>query len=439
MRANQQDEPTPPTYHKDQRQLREAHEMALTDDLAGRATGERIRHYRDRAGMSRPVLGGLVGKSAEWVKAIESGRLQAPRLPMLLRIAEVLGVTDLSELTGDQRLSVAHFGKARHESLDAVTRSLTDYVINPHQDTEPVTADSLSSRVRDAWETWHGSGRQRTAVSILLPGLLRDGRDAARRLDGTDRRRALVCLAETYHLVQLFLSFQPCPDLIMLCGDRAMTAAQDADDPRAIAGAAWYLNHIFRDAGEQPAARIEIAQSAAQLLKPQESAEDLARWGLLQLASALSHTRTGHAGDAWRHWDQASRAANALGRDYSHPYLIFGPGMVDAYAVTMNTDLMQAGHAIRQASRLDLAAMPSATRRSFHLIESARARSLRTRSHTPDPVAVVALLQRAWDESPDTARYNFFTRSYVSETAQSDDRMARGQAQELATALGIAA
>ncbi len=413
--------------------------MALIGDLAGRATGERIRHYRDRAGMSRPVLGGLVGKSAEWVKAVESGRLQAPRLPVLLRIAEVLGVTDLSELTGDQRLSVAHFGKARHESLDAVTRSLTDYAISPRQDTEPATADSLSSRVRDAWATWHGSSRQRTAVSVLLPGLLRDGRDAARRLDGADRRRVLVCLAETYHLVQLFLSFQPCPDLIMLCGDRAMTAAQDADDPRAIAGAAWYLNHVFRDAGEQPAARIEIAQSAAQLLRPQESAEDLARWGLLQLASALSHARTGHAGDAWRHWDQASRAANALGRDYSHPYLIFGPGMVDAYAVTMNTDLMQAGHAIRQASRLDLAAMPSATRRSFHLIESARARSLRTRSHHPDPVAIVALLQRAWDESQDTARYNFFTRSYVSEAAQSDDRMARGQAQALATAIGIAA
>ncbi|MGH3794694.1 MAG: hypothetical protein ACRDSP_07365 [Pseudonocardiaceae bacterium] len=33
--------------------------------------------------MSRPVLGGLVGRSVERVKAVETGRLQAPRLPML--------------------------------------------------------------------------------------------------------------------------------------------------------------------------------------------------------------------------------------------------------------------------------------------------------------------------------------------------------------------
>jgi transcriptional regulator with XRE-family HTH domain len=413
--------------------------MATTDDLTGRTTGERIRYFRDRAGMSRPVLGGLLGKSAEWVKAVETGRLQPPRLDMLLRIAELLGVRDLSELTGDHRLSVAHFGKARHEALDAVTRALSDYAINPQEDCEPATAGALSSRVAHAWELWHGSKRQRTAVSVVLPGLLHDGRDAARRLDGADRRRALVALAESYHLSQLFLSFQPCPDLVMLCGDRAMTAAQDADDPQAIAGAAWYLNHVFRDAGEQSAARIEIAASAARLLRPEESAEDLSRWGLLQLACALSYARTGHSGDAWRHWDEASRAAYALGRDYAHPYLIFGPGMVDAYAVTMNADLMQAGHAIQQSGRLDLAAMPSSTRRSFHLIESARARSLRTRSSRPDPVAIMALLQNAWNESPDTARYNYFTRSYVGEAVEKGDRMIRGQAQVLASAIGVAA
>lgn len=39
--------------------------MAGPDDLTGRTMGERIRHFRDRAGMSRPVLGGLVGKSSE--------------------------------------------------------------------------------------------------------------------------------------------------------------------------------------------------------------------------------------------------------------------------------------------------------------------------------------------------------------------------------------
>lgn len=63
-------------------------------DLTGKTAGERIKHFRTRVGMSRPVLGGLVGRSAEWVKAVETGRLQVPRLPMLLRIARALNVSD---------------------------------------------------------------------------------------------------------------------------------------------------------------------------------------------------------------------------------------------------------------------------------------------------------------------------------------------------------
>jgi Helix-turn-helix domain len=48
------------------------------DDIEGRSTGQRILYFRARAGMTRAVLGGLVGRSAEWVKAVESGRLLTP-------------------------------------------------------------------------------------------------------------------------------------------------------------------------------------------------------------------------------------------------------------------------------------------------------------------------------------------------------------------------
>jgi len=388
--------------------------------------------------MSRPVLAGLAGKSAEWVKAVETGRLQVPRIPLLLRIAEILQVADLSELTGDQRLSVAQFGKARHESLGTVSSALTDYMFRP-ADTEPVAASELSARTCEAWEMWHGARRQRTAVSVVLPGLLRDARDSARRLAGDERRSALRSLAQTYHVTQLFLSFQPRPDLIMLCGDRAMQAAQDADDPAAIAAAAWYLNHVFRDAGEAAEARTALALSAARLLRPGESEEDLALWGLLQLSCALSYAKTGREGEAWGYWDEASRAARTLGAGYAHPWLIFGPGMTEAYAVTMHADLMQGGNAVRQANRLRLAGMPSATRRSFHLIESARARSLRSRTARPDPVAIISLLEQARDESPDTARYNLFTRSWVADAAERGAEAIRERARSLAAAVGIAA
>ncbi len=56
--------------------------------------GARLRYRRERVGKTRAVLGGLVGRSEEWVKAVETDRLLIPRLPMLLRLADVLGITN---------------------------------------------------------------------------------------------------------------------------------------------------------------------------------------------------------------------------------------------------------------------------------------------------------------------------------------------------------
>ena len=95
-------------------------------DLVGETPGERIKHFRTRAGLSRPVLGGLVGRSAEWVKAVESGRLQVPRLPMLLRLARALDVRDLAELTGaGPAVPVQVFAGEAHAALTAVQEALT--------------------------------------------------------------------------------------------------------------------------------------------------------------------------------------------------------------------------------------------------------------------------------------------------------------------------
>ncbi|MFJ2198275.1 helix-turn-helix domain-containing protein [Streptomyces violaceusniger] len=66
--------------------------------------GQRMQVLRIRRGMSRTVFAGLLGMSASWVKQIENGTLHTPALPMILRIAEVLRVRDLSELTDETTL-----------------------------------------------------------------------------------------------------------------------------------------------------------------------------------------------------------------------------------------------------------------------------------------------------------------------------------------------
>ena len=401
------------------------------DDLEGMTTGQRIRHFREHAGMTRPVLGGLVGRSDEWVKALETGRLLTPRIPLLLRLAEVLKVDDLGQLTGEQKLTTATFTKSAHEALPQVADALAKYPVLTSGMT-PVATTELAERVTQLWELWHGTKRQRTAIAGFLPSLLQDAQIATRLLDGADRRVAQRSLAQTYHLTQLFLAFQPVPELIYLAGDRAFTAAQEADDPHAIAVAAWYLNGLLRDSGQQHEARVQLATDTAQLLRPDATTEDRALWGLLQLAAALSYAKIGQDGDAWHYWDAAQRAAQALPESYVHPFMIFGTGMVDAFAITMHANLMHGREAIRAADQLDLSAMPSATRRSFHYTETARAYHLRR-----EPVATVHLLRKAYDESPDTIRFNLFARSAIPELRQSGGNTIRAEVDDLAHKLDL--
>jgi len=391
----------------------------------------RARAARDRAGLTRPVAGGLVGRSAEWVKGIETGAIGMPRLPMLIRMATVYEC-DIADLTGDERIAAATYTKAAHASLPAIKRALTTYRLAP-ADAEPESAEVLAARVRQAWTLWHGAGDHRSSVASLLPDLLADTQHSARALEGAQRRHALVAQAQTYHLTQLFLAFQPEPELIMLTGDRSMTAAQDADSPRAMAASAWYMNHVYRDANEAADARVELAEQAAALLS-QDNEEDIARWGLLQLAVALSFAKVGREGLAWRYWDRADDAARRLGEGYAHPWLIFGRGIVDAYALTMHLNLVKPGKALEVVEGMDLDAVPSATRRSFHLIESARAHGMQG-----EGVAAVALLQKAHKASPETIRYNTHARMVLPELAKTGPRMVREDARELALKLGISA
>lgn len=386
--------------------------------------GKRLKHLRERTGKTRAQLGGLVGKSDQWVKGIETGRLLPPRLPMMLQLAQTLGLADLAELTGDERLTGASYGKTAHEHLPDISRALVSY---PQPDDAPPDVGRLAGQVAQAWDLWHGARQHRSAVATVLPSLLYEARTLPRKTSGRERRRALIAQAQVYHLAQLYLSFQPAPELVMLTGDRAMTAAQDADDPKAMAAAAWYLNHVHRDAGQANEARVQLAYDTAALLDPER---DRAEYGLLHLAVALSHAKVGNEGDAWRAWDVAERCA----RGVDHPWLKFGPAMVYAYQVTMLADLQKPGEAVRQADHLQLGAIGSATRQAFHTIETARAFHAQR-----EPVATVALLKRAEEIAPETTRFNLFTRAAVTDLAEHGGATVRDDARRLAITLGLAA
>jgi transcriptional regulator with XRE-family HTH domain len=115
----------------------------------GMSTGQRIRYFRERRGLSRKVLAGLIGKSEEWVKAVENGRLLPPRLEMLTQIADVLKLGDIADLAGEQPVRVARLFKGPgHPALPAVKEAINWYPFG--RDQEPPPLDDLEVRLATA-------------------------------------------------------------------------------------------------------------------------------------------------------------------------------------------------------------------------------------------------------------------------------------------------
>lgn len=134
----------------------------MPDDLAGKRTGERIRILRERKGLSRPVLAGLVGMSASWLKGIEQGRRLPPRLPVLVKLAEALAVGDVAVLAGTdmnlgggQAIPVASFARIPHDAVPAIRDAVRDPMLTLPGGS--VTSGELAGRVADAWVLWHNS------------------------------------------------------------------------------------------------------------------------------------------------------------------------------------------------------------------------------------------------------------------------------------------
>lgn len=395
--------------------------------------GERIKILRERRGLSRAVVAGLCGRSESWLKKIEQGTRQAVHLLTLLRLAEILGVDDLTELTG-QRLPLAVYGKPTHEAVSALQQAMMTYPLGAGPVDRPPSVSELQVRLDHTHTLWRSSRCPRAEVGALLPSLLTETHQAVRMLAGAERRAAATVLAGTYHVAQKFLSYQPVPELVFLAADRGMAAALEADDPLAIAASAWYLAHVLRDSGELDQAERVVAD-AAELVKPSRdgaSSEYQAMWGSLQLARGLAAACDYDFGTAWHFWDAAEEIARSLGEGYWHPWNGFGPVNMQIYGVSIDVALGRYGDAARRAEAIGVDSIPSPPARSRYLIDVARGYLARR-----DDVAAWHLMSKAYQESPETVKYGQFGRSIIQELMERNHSAVKSEVRALAAKIDL--
>ncbi|MCN9241887.1 helix-turn-helix domain-containing protein [Streptomyces sp. RY43-2] len=399
--------------------------------------GQRVQILRERRGMTQVQLADLVGLSSHTLRKIENGQQQAPRLDLVLRIAEALRVRDLADLTGLPDMHVDLFVGPGHPRLAAVKAAIDNFALGSSAEPPPVA--HLEARLHAAWKARHAAKNHRETIGRLLPDLIRDGQALVRHAETANgRRHAQALLSQTYSLSQFFVAYQPDAALLWRVAERGMVAAEDSADPHAIGVAAWLLAQAHRDSGRQhfdaaDAINLEAVRFLEPLL-PEASDDVLAIAGALEFELGYTAARRRETGTAWGHWDKAEAMAKRLPSDYVHPVTSFGQAIMGAHAVTVAVELHQGGESVRQAARAERAAIQSRPRRARHRIEEARGYQLDSQ-----PDVAIASLEKAFEAAPETIRYNGYARSILLEEIESTQAVRRRRASELAVKVGILA
>lgn len=404
--------------------------------------GASIAAHRRVAGLTQVDLAARIGKSVQWVSAVEQGRKHAERLTDLVNIATVLGCT-LDDLIGRPVDSLTS-GTRRAPQAEAVAAVRAVIMRAAVPDTEPRDVPELadvSTRVGEAWSIWHGSPVAHSTLGRLLPSLLDDSIAAYRR--AADRRRAARPLAGAYQITRQWLHHIPDGELAWIAADRAMSAAREADDPHLIALGAWALSASYRRAGQQDEA-TRLCLAAADELKARMDAPDrgagidphprlLADYGMLHLAAAVSSAQADDDNRAWALHRVADEAARAIGQTYDG-WTAFGRGNVDIHGLALSAELGRADAVVEYSARLHIDDVPSVERRTAALINTARGYVRRGEDE-----AAALMLMDAEKISQEEVHDSTLVRELLRELLYRDHARARPYVRQLAQRAGLIA
>jgi tetratricopeptide (TPR) repeat protein len=228
-----------------------------------------------------------------------------------------------------------------------------------------------------------------------------------------------VCelLATTYQACSAALAKLGEPEAAWIAADRAMAAAERADNPMLVAAGAFRLVFVFLAARHYDQAE-ETARTAADALQPladQGDPEAMSLWGALILQRAVTASRVNDPDTAYSHLERARQISGRLGEGRNDYNTEFGPANVALYEIAVAVELGDAGRALRTAATVDTSGL-SAERQARMLIDVARAHAQRRQAGE----AVAALLQ-AEDITPEQVLTHDLVRQLVSDLLTMQD------------------
>ncbi|MFE2971559.1 helix-turn-helix domain-containing protein [Streptomyces sp. NPDC059340] len=340
--------------------------------------GRNVRYYRRRDGRTITAIAGLCGITDRYLEMIEAGS-KVPSADVLARLAAELGVPVAALFTE----TPADEPAAPVSTAPAIARALMRYA--PPASAAVLSPAQLRERVESAWRTWQSSKTRFTEIADVLPALITDVEHAVRAHrsggDPAPRREVLRVAADLYGLLRSYCRRTGRIDLSLMVADRAIRAAEDADDPVRIAVGTWNLGHVLlshTDPGAVEEAK-DIALQAADKLRRAAlaSREAAAVEGALELVAVVSDARRRRWADARRRLaEHAAPLARRVGEG-NIAWTVFGPTNVALHAISVEMLAGDAAEGLRLADQVDIGQLPSRERQFTHQLELASCHALR--------------------------------------------------------------
>ena len=398
--------------------------MAAQDNLIG----QRMEHWRRRQGYRQAYVASVAGITEDYYSKIARGE-KVPKIEVLVNIARALGVSPGALLADDD----PNPSTDRRQGALGPTPDITTSLLGPTPATSAVRhpAAALRDRVESAWSIWQTSPRRFTAAATLLPDLIVDVEYARRGGDPVERREAHRCAADLYGLLRSYCRRTGRGDLSLLVADRAIRAAEDADDPLRIAAAHWNLAHaLLGNNAPQNAEQVALdAAGRMETMAPSSDTEALI--GALHLVAVVAAARRRNWWAARERLAARPQAAAANVGD-GNPYrTVFGPLNVRLHAVSIEMEAGEPAMALQVAGTIDTAALPLERQFTFAL-DTARCYDLQR----DDAGALVTLLDIEQTAPEDLLR-SPLARQIVTRLCNRSTRTYRRQITALADRLHI--
>lgn len=385
----------------------------MTVPSDAKSLGRRVATFRSKKGLSQKELGTRISRSESWISQVERGVRRIDRMSVLETLAEALEVP-LAELAPDEGVVAAISSRPRAASSLSLALSSSDALQAVLSDKVPVDVDSLGARAEEAWDYAHDSEYEN--LSDLLGTLIPELEYGVRKTTGLDRQRICVAKAKAYHAAAGVLSKLGETGAAWVAVDRAISAAEEAEDPLLMAAGAFRLSIVFQNS-RRPDLAIQTARTAVNALGRLVDAgepEAVAMRGALYLQLAVANARNNDGDAAYDYLEQARGAAKFLRVDRNDYNTEFGPTNVLLHEVNVAVELGDAGRALRVATKADVSGL-SRERQGRLLIDVARAHAQRRNA-----AGLHEALRRAYDVAPEQITGHPTVRELLSDALRSD-------------------